>query len=213
MCVCIRGKLGVGERMYSSPAVLNCCLCFWVYTYGSVDVNVCGCIRILPPGAAWERTWLMTCVLWWKSFTLKQNGIENVWLHETCSARYEVNEMWQTLLFWFGLCNLFHNKVFGGPCQCCVLQSLLVSRHWMIHCNWSYCGAIKREWSCFICMHCFTETSVVCQNCLHWRNTPLQDSLTVCAGDTVVNNIVVLSAEVIALQLFDRYTNASVVCG
>lgn len=38
-------------------------LCSWVYTYGSVNTIVCGCICNLALKAA--RTWLITCVLRW----------------------------------------------------------------------------------------------------------------------------------------------------
>lgn len=152
-------------------------------TYGSVDMSVCGCIRIMAPkqperGHDW---WLVYCS---ERPLYSQNGVQNVWLHQTCSAQSEVNEMWQTFLFRLRPCVLFHNKAFARPCQCTQLPSLWVSRHWIIHCNWAHWGVIKRVWSCFICMQCFTGTSVLCQNCLHWRNTLLQDSHAMCTVDT-----------------------------
>lgn len=118
-----------------------------------------------------------------KSFKLKQNGAQNVWLHQTCSAQCEVNEMWQTLLFRLRPCNLFHNKVFARPCQRTLLPSLWRNRLGMIRCNWAHCGAIERVWSCFICMLCFPGTSVRCHNCLHWKSTLLQESDSVCTED------------------------------
>lgn len=67
MCVCIseclREKLWVRveQRMALCTVRLLClsvCLCFWVCTYGFVDVSVRGCIRILAPGQPeWGRDW------------------------------------------------------------------------------------------------------------------------------------------------------------
>lgn len=146
--------------MHRAPAVFKC-----VFVLLSVYIwfSRCECMWLYPhlgPGAAWARTWLMTCVLSWKSFKLKQNGVQNVWLHQTCSAQCEVNEMWQTLLFRLRPCNLFHNEVFARPCHCTQLPSLWVNRHWMICWKWAHCGAIKSVWSCFIYLQCFTGTSV-----------------------------------------------------
>lgn len=84
--------------MYGARLCSSMCLCIWVHTYGSVDVRVLGCIRTLE--AAGARTWLITCVLCWKSFKLKQNGLQNIWPHQTCSVQCEVDEMWQSFLFW-----------------------------------------------------------------------------------------------------------------
>lgn len=56
------GWLNVSAALCSTMS-----LCYWVLAYGSSmweAVAVCGCIRILALKAA--RTWLMTCVLWWK---------------------------------------------------------------------------------------------------------------------------------------------------
>lgn len=80
----------------------------------------------LGPGAPWARKWLMTCVLQWKSFKCKQNGVQTVWL-QTCSAQCEVNEMWQTLLFQLRPCDLF------------TIRSLLdrVSALSCHHCEWT----------------------------------------------------------------------------
>jgi len=74
-------------------------------------------------------------------------------------SQREVNEMWQALLFQLRPCISFHNKIFARPCQCTQLPSLWVNTHWMICCNWAHCGTIKRVWSCFIYMQCFTGMS------------------------------------------------------
>lgn len=147
--------------MYVAPAVLNCVFVLLsVYTWFSRYE----CMWLYPhlgPRAASARTWLMICVLQcqWKSFKLKQNGVQNVWLNQTCSAQCEVNEMWQTLLIWLRPRDLFHNKVSARLCQCTQLLSLWVNRHWIICCIWAHCGAIKRVFSCFIYMQCFSLMS------------------------------------------------------
>ena len=156
--------------MRSDPAVFKrvfvlLSVCIWF--------SRCESVWLSWPRVAWARTWLITCVLWWKSFKLKQNGAPNVWLHQTCSAQCEVNEMWQTLLSQLRPCNLFHNKVSARPCQCTQLPSLWVNTGWstvteLIVVPLRQCGHALSA-----CMQCFTETSVSCQNCPHWRNTLL----------------------------------------
>lgn len=166
--------------MYSARLCLSMCLCFWVHTYGSVDVRLWGCICTLALKAAGARTWLITCVLCWKSFKLKQNGLQNIWLHQTCSVQCEVDEMWQSFLFWLRPCNLFHSNIFAWPCQCTRMPSLWVNRHGIIHYNWAHWGAIKKGHAFF--MQCFTGTPVLCHNCLHWRNILLQNSDAACTA-------------------------------